>query len=233
MHRHRLVALTNPKHFKTSVAMTGATASGVLVEATESASAAQSLANITFSEIFSDGTCEMFGCDLRDIFQFEPRNEFSEAWKNKLVIDSDGWGPSGRWRALVASKSLAIRSSVYREWFGGLMMPWVHYVPASVGLSELWGLLGYFLGSADGMVSYLVVPSNKKNTDHCRSPMTRRQRRLRNRALNGWRSICGSESDLYALDYKFLTISKTGYDSVLFPTYFGAESSFQWGAMGL
>ncbi|KAF8251765.1 hypothetical protein K440DRAFT_647233 [Wilcoxina mikolae CBS 423.85] len=91
---------------------------------------AQSLTNITFSEIGS--MCEMFGCDLPSIFPFEPRNHFSEAWKNKLVIDSDGWGPSGRWRALVASQSVAIRTSVYREWFGPRMMPWVHYVPASV-----------------------------------------------------------------------------------------------------
>ncbi|KAA8898907.1 hypothetical protein FN846DRAFT_961516 [Sphaerosporella brunnea] len=156
MHRHRLVALTNPKHFKTSVTMTGADAQGVYVEAVEPASVAQGFTNVTFCDIFSDqdNLCDMFGCDLQGVFPFEPRVNFPEAWRNKLVIDSDGWGPSGRWRALIASGSLAIRSSVYREWFGQLMVPWVHYVPASVGLSELWGILGYFLGGGDGMIAH-------------------------------------------------------------------------------
>ncbi|KAF8541478.1 hypothetical protein BDD12DRAFT_803731 [Trichophaea hybrida] len=152
MHRHRLVALTNPAHFKRNVTLIGASKSGHLIETTETGPMAQSLTNITFSEI--SGMCEMFGCELPSIFPFGPRNRFSEAWKNKLVIDSDGWGPSGRWRALVASQSVAIRSSAYREWFGQRMIPWVHYVPASVGLEELWGILGYFLGTADGGVPH-------------------------------------------------------------------------------
>jgi len=145
MHRHRLVALTNPAHFKTSVLISGASASGLTVQITEPAHIAQTLTNITFSDISS--MCEMFGCDLSSIFPFEERNDFREAWKNKLVIDSDGWGPSGRWRALMASKSTAIRSSIYREWFGERQIPWVHYVPASVGLEELWDILGFFLGT--------------------------------------------------------------------------------------
>lgn len=149
MHRHRLVALTNPSkpHFKTNVTLTGATSSNLISYTTASGALMQTLTNVSFSNI--DDACEMFGCDLRDMFPFEPRNRFSEAWKNKVVIDSDGWGPSGRWRALLASKSLAVRSSIYREWFGERMLPWVHYVPASVGLGELWGILGFFLGTLE------------------------------------------------------------------------------------
>jgi len=151
MHRHRLVALANPVHFNVNVTLTGASKSGRLVRTIEPGSMAQALTNITFCEITM---CEMFGCDLPTIFPFGPRKSFGEAWKNKLVIDSDGWGPSGRWRALVASQSVAIRSSVYREWFVQRMVPWVHYVPASVGLGDLWGILGYFLGTADGGVPH-------------------------------------------------------------------------------
>ncbi|KAI5816693.1 hypothetical protein BZA77DRAFT_53046 [Pyronema omphalodes] len=148
MHRHRLVAITNPKHFKSNVTLTGAAESNRLIETTEPGYMAQAHTNVSFSDISS--MCEMFGCDLPSKFPFELRNPFGEAWRNKLVIDSDGWGPSGRWRALMESKSVAVRSSVYREWFSPRMIPWVHYVPVSVGLSEVWGVLGYFLGTADG-----------------------------------------------------------------------------------
>lgn len=152
MHRHRLVAFANPAHFNTSVKVTGATSAGVITQSTETGAMAQHLTNVSFSNI--DQMCELFGCDLPSIFPFEPRNQFGEAWKNKLVIDSDGWGPSGRWRALMASKSLAIRSSIYGEWFAERMIPWVHYVPASVGLGELWGIIGFFLGTSEGGVPH-------------------------------------------------------------------------------
>jgi len=181
MHRHRLVALANPVHFNVNVTLTGASKSGRLVRTIEPGSMAQALTNITFCEITM---CEMFGCDLPTIFPFGPRKSFGEAWKNKLVIDSDGWGPSGRWRALVASQSVAIRSSVYREWFVQRMVPWVHYVPASVGLGDLWGILGYFLGTADGGVSFMPRDGNVK-TKWSRFLMITRQGRLQNREQSG------------------------------------------------
>ena len=150
MHRHRLVALTNPAYFnRSSVTITGASNDGGLVStAIRPAELAQALANITFCDI--GGQCVLFGCELPGMMPFGPRTGFPDAWRHKLVIDSDGWGPSGRWRALVESGSLAVRSSVYREWFAPLMVPWVHYVPVSVGLSELWAVLGYFLGAPAG-----------------------------------------------------------------------------------
>lgn len=150
MHRHRLVALTNPAHFnRSSVTITGASDTGKLVSTVvRPAALAQALTNTTFCDI-SD-MCEMFGCDLPTLMPFGPRLHFSAAWQHKLVIDSDGWGPSGRWRALMESSSLPLRSSVYREWFVPLMVPWVHYVPVSVGLAELWAILGYFIGAPAG-----------------------------------------------------------------------------------
>jgi hypothetical protein len=120
MHRHRFVKLAN--------------------------TFPQDWVNVSF--IHSD-LCDIFGCDLKEHFTFLPRANFQDAWRNTLVFDSDGWGPSARFRALMLSGSAAMRSSVYREWFTGSAVPWVHYIPVSVGLEELRGVTEYFLGPGD------------------------------------------------------------------------------------
>ena len=58
--------------------------------------------------------------------------------QSKLVFDMDGNGISGRFYKLLASKSAVLKHvSVFREWHDDRLVPWVHYVPVSMGMEEL------------------------------------------------------------------------------------------------
>lgn len=60
---------------------------------------------------------------------------------------------TGRFAALLATRSVPIKSTIFREWFDDRLVPWLHYVPMDVRYGELWAVVSYFLGdecSADG-----------------------------------------------------------------------------------
>ncbi|AEO62006.1 glycosyltransferase family 90 protein [Thermothelomyces thermophilus ATCC 42464] len=86
------------------------------------------------------------------------RQAAGAALRARLVLDLDGNGISGRFRRLLASRSCVLKQTVLREWWhgggsgdgGGLVVPWVHYVPVSVGMGELPELVAWFLGTDRG-----------------------------------------------------------------------------------
>jgi hypothetical protein len=105
--------------------------------------------NVTFVEIAQDN-CNFFECNaLNSFFKFGEHKPLKEVWRWKYVIDVDGWGYSARWRALIVSKSLALKSTIYHEWYSERMVPWVHFVPISAKMDELYDVLGYFLGGGE------------------------------------------------------------------------------------
>lgn len=60
---------------------------------------------------------------------------------------------AGRFPALLATNSVPIKSTIFREWFDDRLIPWLHYVPMDVRYGDFWALVSYFLGdkcSADG-----------------------------------------------------------------------------------
>lgn len=116
--------------------------------------------NITFVGI-ERNDCSFFECNELDThFRFEKKKPLSEVWRWKMVIDVDGWGYSARWRALIASKSLALKATIYHEWYTERMIPWVHFVPISPRMSELYDVLGYFLGGGEEAPE--IVPHDKE-----------------------------------------------------------------------
>src|SRR5690606_13386016 len=136
MHRHRLVAASNPFPPRWS----------------RLTSSLYDYTNVTFSEL-SQTHCILFSCNhLPSTLPFTPRTPFSTSWAHKLLLDVDGWGPSGRFRALISSNSLPVRSTIYHEWFSGRMVPWWHYIPLSIGFTreELGSVVRAFLGDEEG-----------------------------------------------------------------------------------
>lgn len=69
-----------------------------------------------------------------------------EAFKYKYQPDLDGASYSGRYRAILHSNSLPMKSTIYDEWHDSRIVPWKHFVPMDVGNVDLWGLIEYFLG---------------------------------------------------------------------------------------
>lgn len=157
MHRHRLVSMTNPpmppppkgsKPLKMTIL--GADAQNRLMSAPVTKDIYnEQFTNITFVAI-DRSNCYYFECnDLGTYFKFEKKKPLSEVWRWKMAIDIDGWGYSARWRALIASKSMALKTTIYHEWYTERMVPWVHFVPISPKMNELHDVLGYFLGGGE------------------------------------------------------------------------------------
>lgn len=73
-----------------------------------------------------------------------------EAFKYQLVFDLDDNGISGRYYKLLASKFTPLKQSVFREWHDERLVPWVHYVPVSLGMGELPELVNYLTLTKEG-----------------------------------------------------------------------------------
>ena len=61
----------------------------------------------------------------------------SAPFHSTLAFDLDGNGISGRFYKLLASRSAVLKQTVLREWHDERLVPWVHYVPVSMGMEEL------------------------------------------------------------------------------------------------
>ncbi|BCS23432.1 capsule-associated protein CAP1 [Aspergillus puulaauensis] len=106
------------------------------------ASTTTSYFNTGFTEIFQ---CSPADCSDQEAFfgvkQFEPQEE---AWNYRYLLDMDGHAYSGRFYAFLRSASLPFKLSYFREWHADLLLPWLHYVPASLHAREYTELVRYF-----------------------------------------------------------------------------------------
>ncbi|GAA5862713.1 hypothetical protein JCM8547_003522 [Rhodosporidiobolus lusitaniae] len=72
----------------------------------------------------------------------------------KYMLDVDGNGWSGRFHRLMSTNSLVLKSTIFPEWYTDMIQPWVHYVPISTDLSDLWTVMAFFKGDAEGKGSH-------------------------------------------------------------------------------
>ncbi|PQE25101.1 capsular associated protein [Rutstroemia sp. NJR-2017a BVV2] len=100
---------------------------------------------------FSEATaCTSDGCPFyKDVWTYKPGLKFKEQFKNKFLIDVDGHSFSGRWHAFLQSKSLGIKSTIFREWHDSRLFAWRHFVPLDNRYDELYSILTYFIGLGD------------------------------------------------------------------------------------
>ncbi|KAK3899729.1 hypothetical protein C8A05DRAFT_17880 [Staphylotrichum tortipilum] len=83
-------------------------------------------------------------------FRFLPWQPRTAPLRAKLAFDLDGNGISGRFHALLSSRSCVLKQTVLREWHADRVLPWVHYVPVSVGMGELPETVAWLLGTGRG-----------------------------------------------------------------------------------
>jgi len=89
-----------------------------------------------------------------------------EQYAYKYQPDVDGASYSGRYRALLMSNSLPLKSTIYAEWHDSRLMPWHSFVPMDVSMGEIWGILEYFFGfeTRDRMGARVVVREGRDDT---------------------------------------------------------------------
>ncbi|KAL1703064.1 glycosyltransferase family 90 protein [Schizophyllum commune] len=67
-------------------------------------------------------------------------------WSYKYLVDLDGMSYSGRFMAFLASDSVPVKATLYREFFSDWIEPWVHFIPMSLNYSEIYNIHSYFSG---------------------------------------------------------------------------------------
>jgi len=97
------------------------------------------LYNVHFTTVFN---CAEDICDEERAF-YESINATAsyaavrDSYASRLVMDLDGNSFSVRFYTLLKSRSAALRQTLMQEWHDDRLMPWVHYVPISLGMEEL------------------------------------------------------------------------------------------------
>ena len=107
-----------------------------------------SLYNVTFTSVnqCEDETCKSEAA----YFGKNPRADTDAPFHSKLVFDIDGNGSSGRYLKLLASRSAVLKQTLLREWHDERLVPWLHFIPVSLGLEELPELVEWLMRTGAG-----------------------------------------------------------------------------------
>jgi len=109
---------------------------------------AQKHSDVGFTEPFA---C-VPDCDFYNgVWDYKPMTTLSEQFKSKYVVDVDGHSFSGRWHAFLQSRSMGIKSTIFREWHDSRLIPWRHFVPLDNRFDEIYSILTYFIGLGSPM----------------------------------------------------------------------------------
>ena len=149
MHRQRLVMLVNGTEMADKEVR-------ILTEQPEAKGEYENFRQFKpskFADEHTDvGFTEAWGCIPNcsylydDVWTFKPQVTLSEQFRSKFVVDVDGHSFSGRWRAFLESKSLGIKSTIFREWHDSRLFAWRHFVPMDNRYDDVYTLLTYFIG---------------------------------------------------------------------------------------
>jgi Glycosyl transferase family 90 len=86
-------------------------------------------------------------CSAHDsVWTYKKQMMLGEQFQNAFVVDIDGSSFSGRWRAILQSKSVGIKSTIFREWHDSRLFAWCHFVPLDLRFEEIYTILMYFIG---------------------------------------------------------------------------------------
>ena len=78
--------------------------------------------------------------------------ERSAGYGSKFLFDVDGNGRTERYYRLLGSRSTVFKQTMYTEWHDDRIVPWVHYVPVSLGMGELPEILNFMAKDQQGQV---------------------------------------------------------------------------------
>ncbi|GMK57357.1 hypothetical protein CspeluHIS016_0401910 [Cutaneotrichosporon spelunceum] len=89
-----------------------------------------------------DGTCD----EMEEEITWAKFDPPKAARASKFLLDIDGNGWSGRFRRLMATNAVVIKTGIFTEWFTSHLVPWFHYVPSKLDFSDLNTIMAFFTG---------------------------------------------------------------------------------------
>ncbi|PNP39487.1 hypothetical protein TGAMA5MH_08505 [Trichoderma gamsii] len=144
-HRHRFVSLVQMLDKKEYTYLAD---NRGLVQRVASSFLNSRLFDVAFTKIYQ---CAKVACHEQSFFyRLKAWADKDAAFQSRLTFDLDGNGISGRWYKMVASKSAPLKQTIIREWHDDRLLPWVHFIPVSLGMEELPELVMYLTSTEKG-----------------------------------------------------------------------------------
>ncbi|KAJ2916229.1 hypothetical protein MD484_g4192, partial [Candolleomyces efflorescens] len=133
---------------------------------------------------------------LKKLHRFANSVHLGRHWAFKYLVDLDGVGYSGRFMAYLASDSVPLKATVYKEFFSDWIEPWLHFIPLSSTYQEVYNIHAYFSGPTKSALEALgsrqaSVPLNERRS----MDGDRRLRRIA-RAGKEWKRTIGRHADM-------------------------------------
>lgn len=146
LHRQRLVSMLNASDIAGQLADRGNldfAGQAFLDAPPESVSAwLKDTADVGFTDLLCSSTCEA----MSSAYKLVPSINMKDQYSWKYLLDIDGNGHSGRFRAFLLSNSAVMKATIFKEWHDSRLVPWAHYIPISMDLNGLWATMAYFVG---------------------------------------------------------------------------------------
>ncbi|KAJ3529081.1 hypothetical protein NMY22_g9144 [Coprinellus aureogranulatus] len=139
---------------------------------------------------------------LRRFTRFADAVPLGQHWAYKYLMDLDGVGYSGRFMAFLASDSVPLKATVYKEFFSDWIEPWLHFIPISSSYKEVYNIHAYFSGPSNAALEAIGSSLANEPLDE-RRPLEgdRRLRRIA-RAGKEWKQTIGRTVDMEAYVYR-------------------------------
>ena len=101
---------------------------------------------------FSDLTaCGGVACsDEQKNLPVGARDEAEKMHEYKFLFDVDGMGRTERFYRLLGSRSTVLKQTMHQEWHDDRLVPWVHYIPVSLGMGELPEIIRFLTSTERG-----------------------------------------------------------------------------------
>lgn len=94
--------------------------------------------HVKFSDIrhCSEEECERME-DPKESLVLTAHEDMKASYGSKLAFDIDGHSYTERFQHLLHSHNTVSKLTIFREWHDDFLVPWVHYVPLTLGMKEL------------------------------------------------------------------------------------------------
>lgn len=97
--------------------------------------------------------CDDADCKAEeDYFHKTTWDANDDAHQYKILYNLDGNSFSGRYYRFLKSNSLVFMQALFKEWHDDRLVPWVHFVPISLGMEELPEATRYLLDDPEGKI---------------------------------------------------------------------------------
>ncbi|GAM89510.1 hypothetical protein ANO11243_075490 [Dothideomycetidae sp. 11243] len=147
-HRHRFIRLTNNPHSKKPHTFLSQSDPSEPWTAYKSSDVLSPLYDTKFT---SSVQCDDDACAAQEsLYRFAAPEPQNTSFANRFLMDIDGNSFSGRFYNFLQSRSCPLKMTLFKEWHDDRLVPWVHYVPISVGMEDLPEIVRWLALTGEG-----------------------------------------------------------------------------------